>query len=193
MCHAATSKLLGWKMQLRLSVMIALLLAMVLSIQAADAAAIGWHQDLTSAARTAARQEKPLLVVVGARWCGYCQQLQQQTLRDPAVAQRVAADFVPVMIDADAQPGVTQQLDANQLPTVLVLSPDLRVLQRMTGFQSAAELNSRLAAYRPARPARVPPTRAVPAVRARQPVRTSFWRSHSSTMTLSAATSFGAD
>jgi predicted nucleic acid-binding Zn ribbon protein len=75
--------------------------------------------------------------------------MQQQTFPDPAVAQRIANDFIPVLIDADEQPATVQQLGASEFPTMLVMSADSRVLLRATGFQSAAQVNTSLAAFHP--------------------------------------------
>lgn len=145
-----------------------------LSSTMAHAAPIVWYKDFNAASRLAAQTHKPMLVMVGAHWCGYCRQMQQQTLQDQSVAQRVTSDFVPVMIDADEQPELTQRLNASELPTVLVMSSDARVLQRMTGFQSAGQLNGQLAAYHPAQAV----VRSTLPVRQFRPTYNSFWRTH---------------
>lgn len=154
MCNAHISKVLGCRTQVRISVIIAMLLAMILSIHAAEAAPVAWQQNVHNATRAAVEQNKPLLIMVGARWCGYCQKMEQQTFRDPKIQRTIADHFIPVLIDADEQPEIAQQLKATALPTLLVISPDLHVLQRTAGFQSAEELGGRLAGFYATSPVR---------------------------------------
>lgn len=116
------------------------------------AAEIGWRRDLAASYREAATRDRPLLVVVGASWCGYCRQLHDQTLRNAALASRINEQFLPVLIDADEQPVVTQQLQVEMLPAVLVISPERRILNRSTGFQTVAQLDARLAQFKSAKP-----------------------------------------
>lgn len=167
MCNFTHSKSTWHRMSFKIVKILAALFMLAAGAHLVHASPIAWYQNLPEAARVADRQHKPLLVMVGARWCGFCQQIQQQTFRDPVITQRVAADFIPVLIDVDEQPVVTQQLNAVELPTLLVMSADSRVLQRVTGFQSAAQLNGRLAAFHPTQP-----------IRHFQPTRPCFWRAH---------------
>jgi hypothetical protein len=81
----------------------------------------------------------------------------QQTFPDPGVAARVNASFIPLLIDADQQPSLIQQLNINAFPTMLILDSQQRVVERVTGYQTAAQLNSRLAVYQPPVQPRVVP------------------------------------
>lgn len=121
-----------------------------------QAGPIVWNKDLGAALQSSAEQEKPVMVMVGARWCGHCHQMLQQTFPDPALAARVNAQFVPVLLDADEQAALVQKLRVSALPTVLVISPERKIVGRFTGYQSAAQLGARLAPYQRTRPAPVP-------------------------------------
>lgn len=134
---------------LRLSAIVVITLATVQSVPAAE---VGWRRDLQATYREATSRNKPILVVVGATWCGYCRQLHQQTLRNAALVARINDQFLPVLIDADEQAELTQQLQVDLLPAVLVISPERRILSRSTGFQTVAQLDSRLAAFKPTAP-----------------------------------------
>jgi thiol-disulfide isomerase/thioredoxin len=116
----------------------------------AQAGPIAWRRDLRRACREAAQCRRPLLVVVGARWCGPCRKMHAETFPNPAVVARVNSQFVPVLLDADAQTNDVKQLGVEAFPTVLVVSPEQKIIGRLTGFQSAAQLNARLASYLPA-------------------------------------------
>ena len=121
-------------------------------LNAAPPAGIAWQKDVQTAVRESARQRKPLLVLVDARWCGACQKMLRQTFPDPALAWRIGSQFIPVRIDADEQAGLVQSLKVEAMPTLLIVSPERREIGRMTGFQSAAQLSTRLAGYRPMAP-----------------------------------------
>jgi thiol-disulfide isomerase/thioredoxin len=125
------------------------LLAVAVSTSAAQAAGVAWHGNLQEAAQQAAAQHKPLLVMVKARWCGPCHKMLEQTFPNPAVAARINSQFVPVLLDADEHAAVVQSLGVEAMPTVLVIAPDRKVTGRLTGFQSAAQLDAQLAALAP--------------------------------------------
>ena len=126
------------------------LLVVAMSASAAQAAGVAWHGNLQEAAQQAAAQHKPLLVMVKARWCGPCHKMLEQTFPNPAVVARINSSFVPVLLDADEQSAVVQSLGIEAMPTVLVISPERKVTGRLTGFQSAAQLDAQLAALTPA-------------------------------------------
>jgi hypothetical protein len=73
----------------------------------------------------------------------------KQTFPDAGLASRVAGHFVPVLIDADEHAALVKSLGIEAMPTVLVVSPDRKIAGRFTGFQTAAQLDARLAAYAP--------------------------------------------
>jgi thiol-disulfide isomerase/thioredoxin len=115
----------------------------------AQAGPIAWHKDLQAAMRESARQQKPVLVSVGARWCGPCRKMHAETFPNAAFAALVNSQFIPVLIDADEQPAVIQKLGVDSFPTVLVISSANKIVGRFTGFHTASQLQSRLAAFKP--------------------------------------------
>ncbi len=138
------------------------------SISSVQAGGIVWHQDLQQSARDAGRQQKPMLVMVGADWCGYCHKMLNETFSNPQMASRINQQFVPVLLDADRQAAAVQQLNVNSFPTVLVINSSNKVLMRIEGYQSTAQLETQLAVFK----------RPVAPVAPRRWTHTSFWRSH---------------
>ena len=126
---------------------IALLLA-----NAGQGAEIAWSKDLQKASLEAAKQRKPMLVMVGARWCGFCHKMLDQTFANPALVARINARFVPVLIDFDEQPALFEALHISSLPTVLVMTSDRHILGRQIGFQSVAQLDTQLASIKTSEP-----------------------------------------
>ncbi|MBX7136239.1 MAG: thioredoxin family protein [Fimbriimonadaceae bacterium] len=82
---------------------LAVLLVSVLQASPAVAQEIAWRTDVDEAMSESAREDKPMLVMVSASWCGYCRKMLRQTFPDPAVSTRVNSQFNPVLIDADRE------------------------------------------------------------------------------------------
>ena len=133
---------------------------------------IAWHKEMPEAIRESAKQHKPMLIVVGAEWCGPCHKMQAETFRNPAVATRIKAQFIPVLIDADQQAAFVEKLNVTSMPTVLVVTSDQRVIGRIIGFQSAAQLDARLASFQTTTPKSNPERSLPPVIRASTPLDT---------------------
>jgi thiol-disulfide isomerase/thioredoxin len=123
--------------------------AVLATVTGAAAAPIAWHRDIQEAMRESARQQKPLLVSVGARWCGPCRKMHSETFPNSVVSAQLNSHFIPVLIDADEQPALVQKLGVEAYPTVLVISPDQTIVGRFTGFHSPPQLQARMAAFKP--------------------------------------------
>lgn len=124
-----------------------------------------WHTNRRDAARVAAERKLPMLIQVTADWCGYCRKMERETFVDPVVVRHLSHCFVPLTVDADRNPQFMAQLGIRSLPTTLIVSPDLKIVRRLEGFQSAPQLTRQLAAFcgdhrrpapRPAAPKRSP-------------------------------------
>ena len=134
-----------WK---KIAVVLFLLSVFAIPMSSADAAAIKWQPNWRAATISAAREQKPILVMVSASWCGPCRRMLEQSFTDPRVVARVNSKFVPVIIDADDDSALLERWEVDATPTVLILDPQRRILSRQAGFQTAAQLDARLAAIR---------------------------------------------
>lgn len=81
-----------------------------------------WLETLQEAVTDARLQGKPIFALVGAPWCGYCKQLEQE-IRG-ATENEIANDFVLLHINADIQIQDARSLNANALPALRILSMD---------------------------------------------------------------------
>ncbi len=99
--------------------------------------AIRWQNDLEAARELAEASDRPLLIVLGAPWCGYCRKLEASTLRDPAIVRYVNTSFVPVKVDVDRHRRVAEVLEVDSVPCTVVLSPKADLLGRFVGFADA--------------------------------------------------------
>lgn len=87
----------------------------------------------------ARRQRRPVLIVFTAQWCEYCQQMLEESFRDPAVVS-ISDQFVCVMVDADRESLICSEFRVRAYPTVQFLSPRGVPLNRTTGMQPGQTL-----------------------------------------------------
>lgn len=132
-------------------IVVTLSIAMLLA-NTAQGSEIVWHKKMPEAIRESVKQRKPMLIMVGAEWCGYCHKMLDETFRNPAVATHIKAQFIPVLIDADEQAAFVEKWNVDSMPTVLIVASDQHVIGRVTGFQSAAQLDARLASFKTTAP-----------------------------------------
>lgn len=109
---------------------------------------VNWLNDYSKGVYESAACKRPMVIVVGAKWCGYCRKLYEQTLPNPGIISLLNEQFVPVMIDADKEQELTQKLKVESMPTVIVVSPERKILRRIAGFKSPAELNAQLTPFK---------------------------------------------
>ena len=103
-----------------------------------------WRKNYKQAADEARRRRRPILVKITASWCGPCRQMQQLTFTDERVRRRLRRDFILLELDADEQPDLIAGFHVEAYPTTLVVSSELKIVKRMTGYQSAGDLVSAL-------------------------------------------------
>lgn len=110
----------------------------------AEAGEIQWNKDFRKAAKQSAEQKKPMMVMVSAPWCGYCQQMLNTTFQDEKVVGHINECFVPVYLNADKNEKWVKQLQVDGLPTTLIISPEMKVVKRLSGYRTAGQLNGQI-------------------------------------------------
>lgn len=84
---------------------------------------IDWLTWNPAAFDRAQREDKPILLSISAVWCYWCQVMEETTYVDPAVADFIAANFVPVRVDNDHRPEVNARYNVGGWPTTALLTP----------------------------------------------------------------------
>lgn len=101
---------------------------------------IVWEPSLAEAQRKAADSGKPLVVDVGAEWCGWCKKLDKDTWPSPDVTA-FTGDFVWVKVDDDRDKSMSNKYKIQGLPTILVLRGE-SVVARQEGYLEAGDMAS---------------------------------------------------
>lgn len=105
---------------------------------------IHWSTDIEKSLQAASQAGKPVLMEFTASWCAYCQRMEKSTFTDPRVAAQINRQFVAVRVDADKHKDLVKDLEIEGLPAILIVSPDLQIIHRIKGFQTANALLTEL-------------------------------------------------
>ena len=71
-----------------------------------------WHEWGPEAFATAQRENKPMLLDIGAVWCHWCHVMDRESYDDPEVAAIVNEYFVAVKVDRDERPDIDSRYQA---------------------------------------------------------------------------------
>lgn len=106
----------------------------------AQADEVSWQTAPQKAVQISRKSARPILVYLGAGYCGYCRRMEQTTWRDAAVDRIVRDQYVPLKIDAERDAKLVKALGIQTLPTVFVVSPAAGLLGRVDGYAGPAEM-----------------------------------------------------
>lgn len=67
---------------------------------------VDWHSWGPEAFERARKEDKPLLVSIGYSTCHWCHVMERESFEDPAVAEVLNGNFVPVKVDREERPDI---------------------------------------------------------------------------------------
>ncbi len=73
---------------------------------------IRWHEWGEEAFAAAKRENKPMLLDIGAVWCHWCHVMDRESYDDPEVAAIVNEHFIAVKVDRDERPDIDSRYQA---------------------------------------------------------------------------------
>lgn len=73
---------------------------------------IRWHEWGEEAFASAQRENKPMLLDIGAVWCHWCHVMDRESYDDPAIAEIVNENFIAVKVDRDERPDIDGRYQA---------------------------------------------------------------------------------
>ncbi|MCF8093995.1 MAG: DUF255 domain-containing protein [Desulfobacteraceae bacterium] len=67
-------------------------------------------------------------------WCGYCKKMQNETFSDKNVIDSLNTNFVPIKINAEAEPGVAKSFGADRFPFNWFINKEAEPIGSRPGF-----------------------------------------------------------
>ena len=108
---------------------------------------VQWMQNYEHAIAESRRTGRPMLIKVSASWCQYCERMQRETYADPAVTRDIRGSYIPVALDGDRDRRLIEALGVKTLPATLIVTPDLRIVDRVEGFRTARQMTQMLGRF----------------------------------------------
>jgi thioredoxin-related protein len=118
-----------------------ILAATATAVRAGD---VPWRHNYGRAVREARRKGRPIFVQVGAPGCVWCRKLEKSTLKNPEVCRLLTERFIPVKVDGSADKHTVQKFGVRSYPTLLMASPEGKVLEKREGYVGTKEFIKRL-------------------------------------------------
>ena len=106
-----------------------------------SAGEINWEKDLKSAYTVASKEKKPLMVMVEGIHCRWCKKMIHKTLEDDSISKRLK-NFVLVKVDKDGDEAWIELPEVKFVPTIFFLTPEKKVVQKVTGYFNVQDFNS---------------------------------------------------
>lgn len=109
------------------------LLGLALPLAAlADLPAGNWTDNYTAAMQRAKDDNKPVLLMFSASWCGPCNRMKKEVFTQPKVQKALQA-WTPIYIDGDKQRQLMKTYKVEAFPTFIVAKPDGTQMGRFVG------------------------------------------------------------
>jgi thioredoxin-related protein len=103
--------------------------------------AIKWY-TYTDGLAAATQQNKKILIIFSANWCGFCKKMNKETFANKAVMDYIDENIIPVKVDAEAEKKLVSQYAISALPSHVFLSETGNSLGTLTGFIEATKFLS---------------------------------------------------
>jgi len=96
-----------------------------LRVVPSEVAWLPWSEDAFARARV---ERKPILLCIATTWSDSCREMDRTSYADPAIAFLINDRFVPIRVDADRRPDISERYSLGGWPTTAFLTPDGEIL-----------------------------------------------------------------
>ena len=128
----------------RMAALFSSVLTVLLLPHFAQAQEIRWRKDYAAARKEAATTGKPMLLDFGTEGCIWCRKQDASTFRDRGVVELINDRFIPVKIDADHDPRLTQSAGVQAFPSIVLAMADGKIVERHEGFADTTKMMAML-------------------------------------------------
>ncbi len=129
--------------------MVRVVLALLLSV---TGTAVNKPLTYEEAIQQSQKESKPILILIGAKWCASCELMKRDTI-EPMKSAGELKDVIVTYVDKDERPELAQQLMKGEtLPQVVMFCKDSDQWRRLslTGMQNKNRMQELLARAKPA-------------------------------------------
>lgn len=129
--------------------LVALTYLVVLPALAGDRTAtsgIAWEQWSADVFRRAKQEKKFVLLDLEAVWCHWCHVMDRRTYQDPAVVKLIKSKYIPVRVDQDARPDLSNRYEDYGWPATVVFNASGGEIVKRAGYIKPDEMASMLRA-----------------------------------------------
>ncbi|MFO1083936.1 MAG: DUF255 domain-containing protein [Reyranellaceae bacterium] len=120
---------------------VSFLLALILVVPSALGAPLdnkdGFWSDWSDGTFARAAAEKKFVIVsLQSWWCPWCLAMNRETWADPGVRAVLKDRFIPVHVDQDSRPDISQRYERWGWPATIIFGPDGTEIVKLRGFYS---------------------------------------------------------
>lgn len=126
---------------MRLTVWFGAFIGLMLGLAAARAAPLdnrdGFWSDWSDATFARAAAEKKFVIVsLQSWWCPWCHVMNRDTWADADVRAVLKDKFIPIQVDQDSRPDISQRYERWGWPATIIFGPDGTEIVKLRGFYS---------------------------------------------------------
>jgi uncharacterized protein len=125
----------------RLLVILILLLLNLSPVYADDSVShsesIAWQDWSDAAFQRAKKENKPVILDLEANWCHV---MDNQTYSNPAVAKLISQHFIPLRVDQDSRPDLSNRYQDYGWPATIIFSPSGVEVAKRSGYIPTKEM-----------------------------------------------------
>ena len=89
---------------------------------------VAWEPWSAGAFARARAEQKPVLLSLSTVWCRWCHEMDRTSYADAEIAAFINDRFVPIRVDADDRPDISERYNLGGWPTTAFLTPDGEIL-----------------------------------------------------------------
>jgi len=120
------------------------ILAFVLALSLAGAARAApidnadgfWSEWSDATFARAAREKKFVIMSLQSWWCRWCHVMNRETWANAEVRSLLKDNFIPVYVDQDSRPDISQRYERWGWPATIIFGPDGTEIVKLRGFYS---------------------------------------------------------
>ena len=95
---------------------------------------IDWQPWSDSVFAQAQKEGRFVLLNLGAVWCHWCHVMEEITYQDPKVIELIRSHYIPVWVDEDSRPDLSNRYENYGWPATIVFGADRGEIVKRRGY-----------------------------------------------------------